>query len=297
MGVMMDDFIVPESLDGSRLDRAIAAMLPGMGVRAARRLFDQTPILVDGAPRPKGFMVSAGQLVHILREDRVPGEGGEGVRLVAGSGPISAVFKPAGVHTEGISGTPGSALEHFLDPLFPGEKPMLLNRLDRDTSGLVLVALNDQGKAMWSRNQDLGMIHKEYLLMAEGILEDSLVIKNEIDSADRRTVRVLKGREADRLRWTRVEPLDAVIGFEEHTICLAMILKGGRHQVRAHMAFAGHPVVGDAQYGQGGRERLYLHHFRVSMPGFSAMAWPDWPEECLPGELKERILEEFPLPM
>jgi 23S rRNA pseudouridine1911/1915/1917 synthase len=291
----MKSFVVPGSLDGFRLDRALNALLPGRGLRAVKRLFDQGNVLVDGLSRPKGFTVSAGQIIEVGESASASSSPAEGVRLVTRSGGLAAVFKPAGVHTEVVAGSTGPVLEHSLATLFPGEAPILLNRLDQDTSGLVLVALSDEGKRVWNSNQDSGLIRKEYLLIVEGLLEEPLVIKNEIDSAHRKKVRVRKGTEADGLRWTRVEPLDTMIGFEEHTVCLAMILKGGRHQIRAHLAFAGHPVVGDGMYGHGTRERLYLHHYRMSMPGFSAMAWPDWPEKCLPGALKERVLEEFPV--
>jgi 23S rRNA pseudouridine1911/1915/1917 synthase len=292
----MSPFVVPEALDGFRLDRALNVLLPGRGMRALRRFFDQGAVLVDGISRPKGYTVSAGQVIHLpVMESEIAGAA-DGVRIVARSAVLAAVFKPAGAHTERISGSLGQTLENSLEHLFFGETALLLNRLDQDTSGLVLVALGEGGKELWHTNQDLGLIRKEYLLIAEGILEDPLVVRNEVDSVHRKKVRVLKGREGGPLRWTRVEPLDTMIGVEEHTICLAAILKGGRHQIRAHLAFAGYPIVGDALYGHGPRERLYLHHFRISMPGFSAMAWPDWPEECLPEALKTRILDEFPLP-
>ena len=296
-GEDLDQFVVPDSLDGSRLDRVLADLLPGRGVRSVRKLFVQGPVLVDGVARPKGYTVSAGQLIELPGKRVEVSRPASGVEVVSRAGDLAAVFKPAGVHTERIAGSPGPVLERSLAELFPDEETFLLNRLDQDTSGLVLVAFGEEGKRRWSTHQDAGVIRKEYLLMAEGILEEELVIRNEIDSAHRRRVRVLKGTEADVLRWTRVQPLDSMIGFEEHTVCMAMIRKGGRHQIRAHLAFSGHPIVGDALYGHGRRERLYLHHFRVSMPGFTAMAWPEWPEECLPLSLRERILDEHPLPV
>jgi 23S rRNA pseudouridine1911/1915/1917 synthase len=282
---------VPDTLDGWRLDRALAALMPGSGLREVRRLIESGVVLVEGVNRPKGYAVSAGQCIEVRSSGKQ--WGAAGVRLVVRSDGLAALFKPAGLHTQAVAGRSDPALEDALENVFPGESPVLLNRLDRETSGLVLVALDEQGLIGWKINQDAGVIRKEYLLIAEGLIEDAVVVKNAIDSAHRRKVKVLKGVEAPALRWTRVEPLDAMIGFEERTVCLATILKGGRHQIRAHMAFIGHPVTGDGLYGQGGG-RLYLHHFRISTPGFSAMAWPDWPRECFPDQLMDEILKEHP---
>jgi 23S rRNA pseudouridine1911/1915/1917 synthase len=267
--------------------------MPGSGLREARRLIESGAVLVDRVNRPKGYAVSFGQFIEVI--SRGQKESAEGVSLVARSGGLAALFKPAGIHSQAVAGSTGQAVEDALEGIFPGERPVLLNRLDRETSGLVLVALDEPGLSAWKVDQDAGVIRKEYLLIAEGLLEDTVVVKNAIDSSHRRKVKVLKGVEAQALRWTRVEPLDAMIGFDERTVCLATILKGGRHQIRAHMAFIGHPVTGDGLYGQGGG-MLYLHHFRISMPGFSAMSWPEWPQECFPDQLREEILREHPAP-
>ena len=201
------------------------------------------------------------------------------MRVVGQStGFMAALFKPAGVHSEAIAGRPGLSAQACLPLFWPGRFAQLVNRLDQPTSGLLLVALTPEAAAAYRTQEDEGRVEKAYVALVRGRVERPFTIRRAMDAHDRKRVRVLDAETDDALRHTRVEPLRGMPDLDA-TIVRALIAKGARHQIRAHLAAAGAPIVGDELYGAGGeRGGLYLHHFRVALPGFQAAAPPDWPQ-------------------
>ncbi|WP_461211422.1 pseudouridine synthase family protein [Desulfocurvus sp. DL9XJH121] len=276
---------VPEDMQGRRLDQALELLLPDAGLRGRKRVWERFAVLVDGRARPKGYRVRAGQSLELRPLD---GEGGAphdgppeippGVRVVAQrTGYMAALFKPAGVHSESLAGRPGPTLEACLPLFWPGREARLVNRLDLPTSGLVLAALCPEAAEAYRAQEDAAQAEKAYLALVRGAVDGPLVLTRALDTADRKRVRVLATDSPDPLRHTRVEPLAALPG-RDATLVRALIRKGARHQIRAHLAAAGLPIVGDHLYGEGEEGGLYLHHFRVSLPDFQAVAEPLWPE-------------------
>lgn len=273
--------LVPQDWHGKRLDQALELLLPDSGLRERKRAWERGAVLVDGRPRPKGYRVQAGQELSLreggadeAQSPTVP----DGVRVVGQkSGFVAAVYKPAGVHSAAIAGRTGLSVEGALGALWPGQKAVLVNRLDQPTSGLVLVALTPEARDFYRAAEDENRVRKSYLALVEGLVAGSLVLDRALDMDNRRLVRVLD-TEGGPLRTTHVEPV-RVFESAGTTLVRARIAKGARHQIRAHLAHAGHPIVGDAQYGHGNEgQPLYLHHGLVSLPGFEAKAVPEWAE-------------------
>jgi 23S rRNA pseudouridine1911/1915/1917 synthase len=263
----MSTFTHPENLPAERLDRVLARNL-GLGLRRCRALIDGGHVLVDDRPLPKGGLVRPGQQVRVSE----PGEHSEpvaGVEVVARDGGFAALFKPGGVHSVAGKGAPN------LEGCLPGlglQGWALLNRLDFLTSGLVLAGAGAGEAALYKGWQDGAQVFKWYLALAHGAV-DALELGGIILDDKRRVVRVTDEEDVP-LRRTLVAGLRRV---GEDTLVLVRILKGRRHQIRAHLAHAGHPLVGDPVYGAGESGGLFLHHWRVDMPGFSASRLPAWP--------------------
>ena len=267
-------FSIDQSVAGCRLDRAIEEVMPGTGLRLRRRLCDEGQVLVDGRARKPGYRVRAGEVVEIRNviETRTPGQ--LGLRIVKREGGFAAVNKPGGVHSAAIPGGTEPSVESALPALFPGEEPVLLNRLDQLTSGLLLVALTPEARAAYLEYEDEGGINKFYLARVRGRLDGIISIRSRLDTDDRKTSRVLPEPDTDFRRWTGVTALS-----HDHAECTSLvrclIMKGARHQIRAHLASVGHPIVGDPLYGGGESKRgLMLQHQRIEMPGFQAEVIP-----------------------
>ena len=275
--------IVTSEFEGARLDHALAILVPGMGLRGRKRLVERGGVLVDGRVARKGERMRAGQTLALVGDAPPPGHGAAAaasVHIVAENEDFIALYKPAGMHTAHLAGGSGEAcLEVLLPDLAPGA--VLLNRLDRPTSGMVLAGKTPDSAARYHRLEDAGAVDKRYLALLEGELRQDAVVRQALDAARRKGVRVLD-RIADPLRWTWLRPLRV---FQEggavRTLVEARIHKGARHQIRAHCAHLGAPIVGDDLYG-GGRGPLRLHHGRLTLPGFTARCAPPWLEDCAP---------------
>jgi 23S rRNA pseudouridine1911/1915/1917 synthase len=278
---MTNSFFYSEDLPPVRLDKALARHL-GLGVRRCRALIEAGQVLVDDRPCAKGVLIGPGQHVLVtMSEDAVTDC--RDVRLVTSNESFAALFKPGGLHT--VAGRGASCLESCL-PGLGLEGWELLNRLDHLTSGLVLAAGDQQSAAAYKTRQDAGQVCKWYLALARGVVQ-GLDSRARILDDKRRVVRVTT-EEDDPLRWTRAR---AVCQVGDDTLLLVRILKGRRHQIRAHLAHAGHALVGDPVYGAGEPGGLYLHHWRLEMPGFTAAFLPEWP--CVDSVQVQSLLADF----
>lgn len=267
----VETYTVPDALEGVRLDKILVEMLPESSLRLRRRLCDDGRVTVAEKVRKPGYKVRGGQQVHLSQ-----GESDSmsieqlGLSVVKQVGMFGAVYKPSGVHSAAIAGKDDACVESALPILFPDASPILLNRLDYLTSGLLLVALSKDGEKAYHAMEDAGEIKKFYLANVQGRLDGLVSVKNALDTDDRKKTRVLDEDERDIRRWT-----DVTVVSHDHdtdtTVVRCLIMKGARHQIRAHLAGIGHPIVGDPLYGDGGEgDALMLHHQRIEFSGFSA---------------------------
>ncbi len=157
-----------------------------------------------------------------------------------------AVNKPAGmiVHPTGYRET--DTLVNAVKAMYPENTIHAINRLDRDTTGIVLVALNSKTAAALVKLMMKRKIHKEYLCLVHGRLEKKGEITAEIArNGEGRAIRNVV-ESGGLTAHTIYEPLK----INENSTILKVILKTGRtHQIRSHMKHIGHPVVGDKTYG------------------------------------------------
>ncbi|WP_217912830.1 RluA family pseudouridine synthase [Miltoncostaea marina] len=259
---------------GRRLDAVVGAM-EAVGSRAeAQRLIASGRVLVDGAARPKRHLLAAGEQVEVRPEAAPPSElEPEAVPMTVRyeDEHLLVVDKPAGVVTHPSAGHAGGTLVHGLlahavaggaDPSRPG----IVHRLDRDTSGLLVVARSERAHRRLQRLLRDRRVERHYLALVHGAPPPALTIDRPIGRDRRNRTRMAidaEGREA----VTHVRVLERL---GRMTLVEVRLETGRTHQIRVHLEAAGHPVVGDRVYGRRqpdlGLERQFLHAARLAFP-------------------------------
>ena len=245
---------------GSRLDSWVAARLALSRSRSAR-LIEEGCVLVNGAPRRKSESVSDGDRIEVeLPELRAPSLEAEPIPLaiVYEDEYLLVVDKVAGMVVHPApghrSGTMVNALLHHVGalPRSGGAlRPGIVHRLDRNTSGLLVVAKHERTHRELSEALRARRIRRVYLAASWGQFTRRHLSVDEPIGRDARQRKKMAVRESGRPAVTRIRVRESWRAAE----LLDVALETGRtHQIRVHLAHIGHPVVGDADYGAG-RER------------------------------------------
>ena len=264
---------------GVRLDRFLRNRFPGVPSRSVRFAIEGGAVRVGGAASPKGRILREGETVTVasLAEGAdwfpVPSDL-PGASVAYEDAHVAVLCKPHDVHTEPQRPLEAGTLAGYLRKLHPEAAEIspapgltLLTRLDFATSGAVPAALTTQAWTFLRHEREMGAIGKRYLCLVEGDVPEPIPIDYTIDSGGGGTVRVRDSADPDPCRWTWIEPLGSA--GPGRTLVRATISRGKRHQIRAHLAAAGHPIVGDRRYAavppEGpGKARLMLHAEEVT---------------------------------
>ena len=269
---MSEPFTV-EAVAGERLDVALGADQRVGSRAAAQKLIDAGAVLVDGVPRAKRHMLRGGESIEV-RPPEPPAPdvaGGERVEfeiayedddVIVVDKPAGLVVHPSAGHSEAtlIQGLAGRAAGGD-DPWRPG----VVHRLDKDTSGLLIVAKNDEAHRRLQQALRERQIQREYLGLVDGRPDARTGTIDAPIGRDRRD-RTVHSTITDK-------PREAVTHFQveeelPRTTLLRVRLETGRtHQIRVHLAAIDLLVSGDAQYGVAndlGLERQFLHASRLA---------------------------------
>lgn len=289
-------FGVSEEDAGQRLDRWLAAQLPDISRTRIQEHIAEGRVRVGGHPARASRRVEVGETVEIellappaleALPEPIP------LAILYEDEDLIAVDKPAGIVVHpgaGVrSGTVANALVHRygrLSSLGGPARPGIVHRLDKDTSGVLLVARNDESHRQLVREFAGRRVEKTYLALLHGRLEHAtgriaLAIARDLRRRTRMTTRRREGRAA-LTTWRVLLRFDLVKHARDRgarggfTLVEAGLHTGRTHQIRVHFSSTGHPVAGDTQYGAPRRilvddapapplARLWLHAARLRL--------------------------------
>jgi 23S rRNA pseudouridine1911/1915/1917 synthase len=304
-------FVVGADAEGERLDVFLVKHVEGLGRAGAKRLIAEGRVRVDGRVRRKGAVLGVGETVSLegepelsdfepLPDPEVP------LRVLYEEDDFAVVEKPAGIPTHPLRPAERGTLANAVVARYPeavafGHKKReagLLQRLDTDTSGLLLVARSLHGFDELDTMLKVGTIDKRYKALCQGAVRSPQIIDLPIghDTGDRRRMRAVTELEASRVRHAR-DAYTEVLRSEvrgDRSLVEVRARSARRHQVRAHLAAIGHPLVGDLLYGGPPAPELGRHFLHASAIAFRH---PTSGEELafsspLPRELEETLARD-----
>ena len=256
----MIQYIVKEK--GKRLDAYIAIINEELTRTSAQRLIEQGNVLVNGNKQKVSYKVAEGDIITI--EEVKPQE----IQLKAQDIPIEIIYedddiivvnKPKGMVVHPANGNPDGTLVNAIMAIckeslsgIGGEiRPGIVHRLDKDTSGLLIVAKNDKAHVNMSEQIKNHEVKKTYIALVRGIVkENEATIDMPIgrSTSDRKKMAVNKnGKNA-------VTHIKVLKRYEKYTLLEINIETGRTHQIRVHLSHIGYPIIGDYTYSNGKNE-------------------------------------------
>jgi 23S rRNA pseudouridine1911/1915/1917 synthase len=281
----------------ARLDKYVCAQVPELSRTQVQRLIAAGNITVNGQKVKPGHRLSPGDRIDVnipptppqeLKPEAIP------LKIIYEDDDLLAVDKPAGLAVHPAPGHPAHTLVNAILAHFPhladiGDwlRPGVVHRLDKDTSGVMLVAKNSAAQANLSKQFKSHSVTKAYLALVKGKLEpESGIIEADIgrDPRNRKKMAVVaQGREAR----TEYRVIKYIGGY---TLLEVMPETGRTHQIRVHLAAIGFPVVGDKVYGVKSPHlsRQFLHACRLGFKLPSTGEYVEFESE-LPPDLAKAL--------
>jgi 23S rRNA pseudouridine1911/1915/1917 synthase len=268
-------FDVPNDARGQRLDSFLTAQLDSVSRSRVQLLIEQGGVLVDGACQKASFKLRGGERILLTGEPHPPP-----LKAVPEAIPLDVVYededlavinKPAGMMVHAGAGQTGAAAGQELDARSSGTlvnallhrfqalssaagelRPGIVHRLDKNTSGLIVVARNDRAHAALGAMFAGRRIQKTYIALVHGFVARdkgtvSAAVSRDPVRRTRMTTRPSENGRGAISHYEVVRRLDTRFG--KFTLLRVRIETGRTHQIRVHMASLGHPVVGDTLYG------------------------------------------------
>ena len=301
-GAGFHQFVVAEAEAGERLDRIVAGYLPELSRTRVQELIDEGLVLVDGHTAKGASRLHGGEHVRVEVRPRPPLQAEpEKIPLdvLYEDSDVIVVNKPAGMMVHAGAGNSKGTLVNALlgrgqslssggDSLRPG----IVHRLDKETSGAIVIAKNDSAHAKLALAFRQRSVKKTYLALVQGALEEprgriELAIARDPNRRVRMTTRrgpVVGNARAARTDWRALAKVDAA------TLMEVQLHTGRTHQIRVHFSALKHPVMGDTLYGAVEPWRigkavlppLRRHFLHAAILGFAQPRTGEWIEARAP---------------
>jgi 23S rRNA pseudouridine1911/1915/1917 synthase len=281
------ELVVPPDMAGLRLDLALARLLPQHSRNRLKAWIDAGDVTVDGAARAPRHRLAGGERLRIaappVEADTAHAAEAIPLAIVHEDDAIIVVDKPAGLVVHPGAGNRGGTLQnallHHAPELAHVARAGIVHRLDKDTSGLLVVARTPEAQTALTRALAARDVHRDYLAIAWGDIDRAMTVDAPIarHPAARTTMAVVEGGRAAR---THVAPRER---YAIATLVQCTLETGRTHQIRVHLAAIRHPLIGDATYGRARdvpglppMRRQALHAWRLALAHPSSGAPMRW---------------------
>jgi 23S rRNA pseudouridine1911/1915/1917 synthase len=271
---MPQTYTVPEGVRALRADKALAGAFPEHSRTALQRAFDAGQVTLAGAPIGRDHPVRGGDIMEFALPDVTPSE------LKPVDIPLDVIFedkhmlainKASGMIVHPGAATGDDTLVHALLAHCAGslsgiggvERPGIVHRLDKETTGVIVVAKNDAAHRALADQFATRALKKEYVALVSGVPQ---LLSGTIDRAisrhptHRHRMTVGEGGKPARTDWERVEAFGDIAALVR-----CQIFTGRTHQIRVHLKSLGHPILGDPLYGWKPDDRLASQPERVML--------------------------------
>lgn len=258
----MNTLVVDEINKGKRLDSYISDNMDKISRNFAQKLIENQQVTINGKNEKASYKVCVGDKVQVdvpeaqdtkLKAQDIP------VEVVYEDKDIIVVNKPKGMVVHPANGNPDGTLVNAIlamckDSLsgIGGEiRPGIVHRLDKDTSGLLIIAKNDEAHVKMSKQIQDRLVTKKYIALVKGVVKDD---EATIDMPIARSKVDRKKMAVDKDGKQAVTHFKVIKRYKRYTLLKIKIDTGRTHQIRVHMAKIGYPVVGDMVYSNGRNE-------------------------------------------
>ena len=258
----MKEIIIKEEEKGKRIDAFISNSIKDISRTLVQKLIDDGNILVNGKKQKASYKVDAGDIISIdipkAKETKLKAQN-ISVPVIYEDNDIIVVNKPKGMVVHPANGNPDGTLvnailnmcKNSLSGIGGELRPGIVHRLDKDTSGLIIIAKNDKAHINISQQIKNRLVTKKYIALVRGVLPDN---EATIDMPIARSKKDRKKMAVDKDGKEAITHFKVIKRFDNYTLIEVKIDTGRTHQIRVHMAHIGYPVVGDMVYSNGKNE-------------------------------------------
>ena len=258
----METYIVKQEEQGKRLDTYVSNKNNELTRTAVQRLIEQEKILVNGKKQKVAYKVTEGDTVTIeeteaktieLKAQEIP------IDIIYEDSDIIVVNKPKGMVVHPANGNPDGTLANAIMAICKGSlsgiggeiRPGIVHRLDKDTSGLLIVAKNDKAHVNMSEQIKNHEVKKTYIALVRGIVKEN---EATIDMPIGRSRSDRKKMAVDKNGRNAVTHIKVLKRYDKYTLLEINIETGRTHQIRVHLSHIGYPIIGDYIYSNGKNE-------------------------------------------
>ena len=253
--VIERDIVVPPECSGWRLDHFLKRRIGRMSRTRIQSIIGEQISFPDGRPARPSSPVRAGETILLRRPAPVEPEVPRHFDILFEDESVLVIDKPAGLPMHTTAKFWRNTLVALLRERYPNEQMEIAHRIDRETSGVLLIARNRQVASFLTRAFARRAVEKTYLALVKGHPPDEGKIDMPLRLLDTKS-RIMMGPVHDGSGLTAVTQFRVVRRLPGHAVCEARPLTGRQHQIRVHFACIGHPIVGDKLYGAG--EALFM---------------------------------------